>query len=242
MGRFLRYEQCPACLERGRDSRGDNLGVYADGGAHCFSCGFHRFPRLYSGPSDSSVLKPDAALLPSDFTREVPTEAWKWLLQYGLPYTYWKPHCGYSPYHQRLVFLVGEPAQFSIGRLIGEPSGNHANRRKWFVWGNSHKHCEVVNPGTSGHVALVEDLVSAHKAGQVVATIPLFGTKIHPCHLYYLQGIEGTITLWLDKDQEGVVYKQANWLQMMTGKPVKVLITDKDPKGYPVEKIKELLK
>ena len=241
MGRFLRYEQCPACLERGRDNRGDNLGVYADGGAHCFACGFHRFPRRFSDHSINDVLKPDAALLPTDFTREVPTEGWKWLLQYGLPYTYWKEYCGYSDHFKRLVFLVGQPLQFSIGRLLGPAEGNHASRRKWYVWGNSHKHCEVVNPQSGKEVALVEDLISAHKVGQVTTAIPLFGTRIHPCHLYYLRSSGRPIRLWLDKDQEGTVTKTASWLQMMTDSKVDVLITDKDPKAYTTEQIGKLL-
>lgn len=32
---------CPACREKGRDQSGDNLEVYPDGHAHCFSCGHH---------------------------------------------------------------------------------------------------------------------------------------------------------------------------------------------------------
>ena len=69
MARFVGYEQCPRCARAGRDSRGDNLGVYADGGKHCFSCGFHVFPKHYT----QKVEIPNGAksLLPSDFTREV---------------------------------------------------------------------------------------------------------------------------------------------------------------------------
>jgi hypothetical protein len=242
MARFVRYDRCPSCVERGNDTRGDNLGVYDDGGSHCFSCGYHRFPRGYWPHRVDDDVKENAALLPFDFTREVPTTAWKWLLQYGLPYSYWKAHCGYSPKDQRLVFTVGTPLQFSIGRYVGEPTDGQRVPRKWHCYGDSHKYTEVVNRGASENVALVEDLISAHKiAAAGYTAVPLFGTRIHPCHLYYLRGVEGSITLWLDKDQEGLVKKQASWLQMMTGKPVKVLTTDKDPKTYSVEKIKELL-
>lgn len=34
-------EPCPKCRENGRDSSGDNLVRYPDGGGHCFSCGYH---------------------------------------------------------------------------------------------------------------------------------------------------------------------------------------------------------
>jgi hypothetical protein len=40
------------------------------------------------------------------------------LLRYELPYSYWKPYCGYSPAESRLVFTVGTPIKFSIGRYI----------------------------------------------------------------------------------------------------------------------------
>jgi archaellum biogenesis ATPase FlaH len=33
--------QCPACARVGRDMSQDNLVMYSDGGAHCFSCGYH---------------------------------------------------------------------------------------------------------------------------------------------------------------------------------------------------------
>lgn len=35
MGTVVRREQCPMCAEEGRDSRGDNLHVYDDGGKYC---------------------------------------------------------------------------------------------------------------------------------------------------------------------------------------------------------------
>lgn len=68
-------------------------------------------------------------MLPSDFTREVPGHAWRWLLQWGLGAAYWKESLGYSPSKQRLIFRVGDtqlsngvlkfcgtPLAFSLGR------------------------------------------------------------------------------------------------------------------------------
>ena len=37
MGKFLGYEACPKCRDRGADRRGDNLAIYSDGGRHCFA-------------------------------------------------------------------------------------------------------------------------------------------------------------------------------------------------------------
>ena len=250
MARFSHYEACRRCTEQGRDSRGDNLGVWVDGGAHCFSCGWHRFPKHYSSPSVEVGLNGSKSVLPAGFTREVPAIAWKWLLQYGLPFTYWQPFVGYSPEDSRLVFTVGQPTKFSIGRLIDtgtSVASGHAKPRKWYVWGDSHKHCERIGEGRSSDksgrssVVLVEDIVSAHKVGQVTETIPLFGTRVFEDVQYYLMTINSPIKLWLDKDQEGRVAKVAAWLQGLTENPVDVIITDNDPKTYSTDQIKEIL-
>jgi hypothetical protein len=173
--RFSHYEPCPRCRSNSRDSRGDNFGVYADGSGHCFSCGFHKnakfvVPLEYQRKDDHNGSK----VLPYDFTREVPARGWKWLLQYGLSYRYWQPFVGWSEQDSRLVFTVGDPTEFSIGRFIddgGEQGGSrHGNvpagvpsevrpqagplvlapsrlPRKWFVWGESHKTAHVFRPG-----------------------------------------------------------------------------------------------
>ena len=244
MSKVVGYEPCPRCRANGRDTRGDNLVVYKDESAHCFSCQYHRGSSVRNLFVPQEVSHGPKNLLPASFTREVPVRAWQWLLQYGLPYSYWKDHCGFAPEESRLVFTVGMPMAFSIGRLIPEVGGNeqrHSMGRKWFVWGDSHKHCEVITPssGPGKTVVLVEDIVSAHKVGQITTAIPLFGTVVHPCHLYYLMAQDKPIYLWLDKDQEQNVQKTAMRLQSLVDVPVNIIITDDDPKLQPFEVIKE---
>lgn len=284
MGRIVAYEACPRCRENYRDTRGDNLAVYDDGGKHCFACKYHEFPKHYIPRKEvDSVPK---SLRPADYTREVPASALKWLLQYGLPWSYWKDSLGYSPKESRLVFSVGQPLAFSIGRYVGNEA-TAANRsaplqsegrvvvhgikadkssnynqgdpsrtreesgkpvRKWFVWGDCHKHTEAIVPrggseyGIGEYIILVEDLISAHKIGQVTTSIPLFGTKIHPCHYYYLINSDKPVVLWLDKDQELNVKKQAWQLESVINRPVKVVITEQDPKKISYEEIKNILR
>ncbi len=254
--RVIRYEACPKCRSVGNDSRGDNLVRYADGGAHCFACGHHEFGG--AGYVLQQQLEKDngaKSLLPNDFTREVPGHAWKWLLQYGLPWSYWKESVGYSPSKERLVFRVGEAStgtlQFSIGRYTpqvnesGEPlqrgGGSSVDRtpRKWHVWGDCHRHCEVIGSGES--IVLVEDLISAHCVGQVTEAIPLFGVNIHTPHLYHITNSGKPVKLWLDKDQEQSVKKKAMQLQALTGVNVDIVVTDKDPKQYSLKEINEAL-
>lgn len=235
MSRAVGTTACPRCRDRGADSRGDNLVTYSDGGSHCFSCGFHRHAKGFI-PQVKDYH--EQATIPPDFTREVPGIAWKWLLQFGLPMSYWRPFVGYSPKDSRLVFTCGDPTVFSIGRdLTGE------SKRKWFVWGDSHKTGICYGDQDTGRrVALVEDVISAHKVGRSALAVPLFGTVIHPCHIQLVKRIGLPIVLWLDKDQQGTTYKKAAQLSMYTGLPVDVVHTDKDPKGLTIEEITSILK
>ena len=248
---MTRYQPCPKCRENGRDNRGDNLVSYSDGGAHCFSCGYHIHPKHYIPKTQTIEHK---TLLPRDFTREVPAAALRWLLQYGLPYTYWKDQIGFSPKEERLVFLVGKPLQFSIGRYVGNAE---VKPRKWYVWGDSHRHCEVVRPrdcevvvGNTNSdtrprsVVLVEDLISAHKiatSGSSVAAIPLFGVEIHKPHLYYLMQEADNVVMWLDQDQAGSIMRKAAHLQGLLNVPVSVVSSTKDPKELSFNEINERL-
>jgi len=239
-----REEPCPRCRERGADSRGDNLVVWPDGSAHCFSCSYHRFPKHYV-PRVKELNVPKA-LLPGDFVREVPASALKWLLQYGLPWSYWKDQIGYSPSEERLVFLVGSPTQFSIGRYIGMALPERPPR-KWYVWGDSHRHAEIVgaapgsdNPEAQDKIVLCEDLVSAHKiANAGYIAMPLFGVNWHPCHVYYLMQEQRPVVLWLDKDQAGTIMRKAMGLQTLTGCEVRVVSTERDPKELSFKEINE---
>ncbi len=234
MSGFSHYEACPRCRDRGKDQAGDNLAVWRDGSGHCFSCGYHKFPTHYVPKLIEDVDVPKS-VLPSDFQREVPAGAWKWLLQYGMPYSYWQEHCGYSEEKgERLIFTVGKPVQFSIGRYIGTDGA-----RKWCCWGDAHKHCEVIGRGEV--TVLVEDLISAHKVGQVTEAIPLFGTEVHPCHLYAMRGSKSPVVLWLDADQGGSTSKKAMRLQSLLHRPVHVVHTKDDPKLLSTTKIKEVL-
>lgn len=231
------YEPCPKCVSNGKDSRGDNLVAYANGHSHCFACGYHVYPKFFKPILEKPIARKE--LLPVDFTREVPTDAWKWVLQYGLPYTHWKDCTGYSEAEgKRLVFLVGNPVAFSIGRLLEETDGEHKRRRKWYVWGDSHKHAEIFGEQHgSDRVVVVEDLISAHKVGEINTVIPLFGTVPHPCHYHYLRQARKPVVLWLDKDQELNMKRTAMRMESIIDMPVTIQVTDKDPKALTLEEI-----
>jgi hypothetical protein len=244
MSKFLRHEQCPKCAKRGADRRGNNLGVWDDGGAYCFSCGYRRSPTFKSSiegqlkfltkeqPNDK-----EKAVLPTDFSREVPAEGWKWLLQYGIPMSYWKAHCGFTEKENRLVFTIGTPTKFSIGRALS------VGVSKWKVYGDKTSHVEVVGEQLPGEIILVEDLISAHKVALAGYTsIPLFGTTIHDGVVKKLQALKRPVRLWLDSDQYSLLSKKIGRLHSLLGVSVGHMYTYKDPKEYSVQEIKEILR
>ena len=223
---FSHYEACPRCRDNARDTAGDNLAVYTDGSKHCFSCGYHVHRKTVLHTFVPKLIQQNKNKLPEDLKRAVPVKAFKWLLQYGLSYRYWRDMIGWSEHHQRLVFLVGDPLQFSIGRAFSEDENK--TKPKWRVWGDCHKHVEAV--GTGGNIVLVEDIISQHKVAQFTTAVALYGTKISPALMYYLHQEHRPVVLWLDSDQKEKIYRRAINLQSMLGVPVTTIITDKDPK------------
>lgn len=88
---------------------------------------------------------------------------------------------------------------------------------------------------------MVEDLISAHKVGQVTTCIPLFGTQVHAPVMYYLMNTNKPIKIWLDKDQEYNVRHTALRLQGILNRQVDVITTTLDPKLLELDTIKEVL-
>lgn len=247
MGRFAGYSPCPRCRARGGDSRGDNLACYLDGSAHCFACGHHIHANRYV-PKLKEVDRVEKSVLPRDFTREVPAAGWKWLLQYGLPYSYWKPLTGYSPADERLILTVGNPVQFSIGRYVGGNAEQRAREspgfRKWKVYGDRLGHAELLGDTSSDSyegIVVVEDIISSHKVAQVAPALALFGTDIHKKALQALRALKRPVALWLDEDQYRVLPRKINRLQAFLDVPVVFIRKRKDPKEYSLEEIKEIL-
>lgn len=239
MARFTGYAPCPKCREKGSDRRGDNLGQWDDGSGHCFSCGYHMAAKFYKQFEKKDTIDvQEKASLPSDFTREVPAAGWKWLLQYGLPYSYWKPYTGYSPKADRLILTFGNPIRFSQGRYLGDSVGE----RKWKFYGDGHGYVETLGNEIPRPVVLVEDLISAHKVAQDSPCICLFGTNIHALVVKELQALNRPVKLWLDADQYQNLPKQVAKLQTFLRWPVSYVYTDKDPKAYSSKEISEYLK
>lgn len=225
---------CPKCQKIGRDTKGNNLVWFDEQNAHCFACGYHVYPKAYI-PKEK--VRHVSTVLPSDFSKEVPAIAWKWLLQYGLSLKYWQRFTGYSESLSRLVFTCGDPVQFSVCRdLTGE------SKAKWITFGDSHQTSVCYGDvSSSKQVAVVEDVISAHKVAQVTASVPIFGTRMYPCHYKLLKKMGLPVVLWLDKDQEHTMTRKCADISLFTGLPCSYVVTEKDPKELSIDYIKEKL-
>jgi hypothetical protein len=122
--------------------------------------------------------------------------------------------------------------------------GEGPSKSKWLSYGDCHKSPHIVcTPGgydAGRSVVLVEDIVSAHKVGQIAPCIPLFGTKVFSSVIPCLRHLNLPIVFWLDKDQEGMMPKRAASLAMVTGLPCSYKVTNDDPKAQSLDKIREI--
>ena len=243
MAKALQNTPCPKCRERGQDRSGDNLVVYRDDGAHCFSCGYHRNPpmSLETFIKKEPINDKEKTVLPRDFQREIPAGGWKWLLQYGLSYSYWKAYCGYSPKENRLVITHGQPIRFSIGRLLTKDAGNAVDSRKWKLYGDGHSWVETIGEQLSGKIVLVEDIISAHKVGQIAPSLCLFGTDVHKAAIRELIRLDRPVVVWLDHDQYALLPKKLGRLQAFLNHQVTYISTVLDPKLHSLTDIKGIL-
>ena len=242
------YTACIKCRAIGRDNRGDNFASYDDGSGHCYSCGHHVFPTHYL--QKVKEVDHESNVLPAGFSREIPARAWKWLFQYGLPYSHWEDKVGWDEKHSRLVFAVPNirSVAFSQGRYIGSSEAEpNAGRLppKWFNMGNSHSTPYVVGNYTSPEakcLVLVEDWISANKVSSSgTPCISLFGTRVWDSCISFLRYVGLPVVLWLDNDQRGTVERKAANVSMLTGLPTRVVYSDCDPKLLSFDVIKEKL-
>jgi hypothetical protein len=120
---------------------------------------------------------------------------------------------------------------------------------KWFyIIDRSEERSKIAVLDCSGGVpscsslVLVEDIISAIKISELSPCVSLMGTRLEE-KMLTLAKLYGTIYVWLDMDNHEV-RKQAIRIKRQletVGCKVKLLKTDKDPKEYSIEEIKEIL-
>lgn len=247
MSQFLRHEPCPRCRSHGLDRSGNNLGVWSDH-KYCFSCSYvegsskslnlkdiqNRLKRDNKNKNDYRVA------LPSDYDHYLPDRCLEWLEKYGLTNDEIRANkIGWSEQHERLIFPVWDGAGnlvFFQGRKFSSDGGRHS---KYFTGGRSEDVFHILGPDDSS-IILVEDAVSAIKVARVAQVMPLWGSNIGPERVRRLAMLFKRLVIWLDKDKAEYSLKTRLKASPYFDK-VKSVVTNKDPKCYETEEIKEIL-
>lgn len=240
MGTYVRTEPCPKCRAAGNDSRGDNLVRYQDGSAFCFAC-HHREPpksfrpKVVAGDEDLERLKLLVGKKPP-----LPEKNRKWLAQY-LPDEDIDAFFFFDPESRRHVFAyVGKDGlEYWEKRTVEEgvkPKCLSGGKKPFIIYGRWM---------ATNTVAVVEDIVSALKVSKAVGALPLFGSFLSPEFMVRLSKLERiqNIVIWLDEDKYEVALATAEKLQKILPPThnVNVLLTEKDPKCYSTEEIRDML-
>lgn len=218
MTKFIQFTPCSKC------GSSDANAEYIDS-FYCYSCG------KYSSKGFSlSRFKPlNEVKVCNGITlqKELPVDALKWLLGYGL--------------------TMDEIAQFSYSNERVGKYGNmacnllvlYADNIYWCAR-NLGKGVKYLTSGVkpiikygnnSDTVVLVEDIISAIKVGRQFTAIPMLGSMPSGAILNHLQGFKNVI-VWNDLDKAKESLKTARNLSERLGTRVRVIIKPLDPKEY----------
>lgn len=239
--RVTHKEQCPSCASIGKDNARDNLIVYSDDSAYCFSCGYFRTSTGKGRVRKTSSTPETNIVLPSDISDELPESADRFLSRYGITgRDIALNNIQYSQYWNRLIFpyIINNSLVGWQGRLMSDDK----TKPKWYSKGRLQDFIYTVGNKKSSIVVLTEDIISAIRVGHSgeFCGSPVFGSNISVKRLLTNAKNHAKIVVWLDKDKccESIdVVRHAR----MLGVNASCVITDEDPKCYSDSEIKVLI-
>ncbi|CAB4133019.1 hypothetical protein UFOVP249_75, partial [uncultured Caudovirales phage] len=183
--------------------------------------------------------------LPDDASIVLGIPAIQWLERYSIPLVVCAKVGGFrwSPSWEQLLM----PFYDEEGNLCCIQAKNfnpqRASKAKYYNTGeksDSRTIYKMVHGGDNSTLVLTEDAVSALKVSLVTDAKPLLGTSIPREQIAAFKGPYSRLVVWLDADKwrEGrAIADAAKFLGLST----KTILTDKDPKEYSIEQIKEFL-
>ncbi len=221
MARCIEHTQCPECAKKGEDRSKDNLGIYEDGSAYCFKCGYvtggSHVKR--SVISKERVKKEESKItFPFDATTELHPKALMYLSKYGFTREEIIKHeLLWSDYYQRLIFPVRDRDGTLMGwtgRLIDseQDKGIDKSKPKWYTKGFIKDSMYILyNNSNNSSITIVEDIISGIVLSRICNVLVLFGSTISKDTIYKLSMIFSKVTVWLDFDKriEGLKYTLA---------------------------------
>lgn len=215
---------------------------YSDGGAHCFSCGYHVHPKISGYVRKREVERDEVEIkLPDDISNEYSPECLKWVDQYGLKAVDLMRHkVKWSQRYNQLIFVYQHMEKPTIGCVQARNFTD--GRTKYYNQGDVNQVLPIyyyTKPLEASRLVIVEDAISAIKVSQNVwvDAMPLLGSHL-PLHKItrIRNAAYSECIVWLDHDK----YKEAMNIAekiRFTGIKVKVVTSDLDPKCYSTEEI-----
>ena len=241
MNNFVRHDPCPKCGSK------DNLGVYLDGSAWCFGCGYHRQAEGMSVKSMERLLSPmiteGYGALPSDFSSDIPREPYAWLKKYSLTNEEISENkIGWSARNEMLIipYMDTENKCFLW-------QGRYFPKRTPKVFTRGNVEGSILLPfnssitSSSTRVVVVEDPISAIKLSRVENSTPVLGSNLSMHKAVLLSRYFSHLTLWLDPDMVVKMLQLCNKYKPLFNK-VDFIVSKHDPKDHSTEEIKEYLK
>lgn len=238
MSRPTSKERCPKCASRGMDTSGDNLIVYSDGHKWCFGCGYHVPGDIRSRLRKEESFEEPSIVLPHDCDYSYPKKALEWCSKYYLTKNdLLVNHVVWSESYQRLFFPVFD--QTGLLGFQGRYFGNE-DKVKWWGKGDLKNIQHILGTNDRPIIVLTEDIISAIRVSKYYRAMPLFGCHL-PLKLFERLSIQfKEIVIWLDPDKrkEAIVgCPKAS----SVGLKCQIIFSDKDPKEYDDETLKEYL-
>lgn len=239
MSYFISHHPCPKCGSR------DNFAEYDDGHFWCFGCRHFVPSKIASAKQVEQALSEKTYSVkwnfPDDYDTNIPKEPYLWLKSYGLTTEEIETnHLGWSNKNEMLIFpFLGENDDILCWQGRYFPTRNP----KVFTSGYPDRHILLHSNGSSsydGRVVVVEDSISAIKVGRVCTATELLGSNLSMHKAIGLSRLFSHLTLWLDNDKSKEMIKFTQRYGSLFDK-IDMIISEKDPKYYPTEEIKEYL-
>jgi ribosomal protein S27AE len=213
---FIKMHPCPRCNSR------DNLAEYHNG-FYCFGCGYTKSKIKRLDERTEVKTSKDITL-----TKNLNRDALKWLLGYNLTKDEIDKFYFAEKYGKNLLVLYAD-ANYWVARNMDDGIKYLSSGEKPFI-----------KFGDGNTLVFVEDIISAIKVGRQYTAVPMLGSKPKTDWWKYAQGYD-KVVIWGDRDKATDNIRLARKAREITGKQVQTIITEKDPKEYNNEEIKNIL-
>jgi len=234
--------------------------VWDDGHKWCFGCGYYipasQWSQLLS-ESNANVSPRSSSRgvvsLPDDYTTQLPRLAVDWLSQYrltkqeiarnGIGWSVDGVVTGRGALGPLLILPVWDAGVAGTGVLLWQGRNFGREGIKYYTRGLRDDILPIYRSlgRNADTIVVVEDIISAIKLSRCVDSMPLLGSFLNKEKALRLSKLYSHLTFWLDYDKAKEAVKQADALRPFF-QTVEVVITERDPKQYSTEEMKQWLK